>query len=280
MRVPTSMSIWLVSVAGLFLVSILSGLVPLTPALIGIVVLCFVCESVDSSLGMGFGTTLVPVLLIVGYDPHQLVPTVLVSEFLSGFAAFFFHAEAGNVRPVRGSIHLHAASTLAVFSVVGVAVGVNLALSISKTVLMQIVGVIIIAAGLMILIMGSRRITFRYWKVALLGLVASFNKAVSGGGYGPLMTSGQVLSGVEGRASVGITSLSEGFTCLGGAILFLILGQPLELALLVPVAAGSLLSVPFSAQIIRIAPENLVKRVIGVFTLVMGLLTLGRSFFS
>jgi len=100
---------------------------------------------------------------------------------------------------------------------------VNLALSISKTELMQIVGVIIIAAGLMILIMGSRRITFRF---------------------------------------------------LGGAILFLILGQPLEFALLVPVAAGSLLSVPFSAQIIRIAPENLVKRVIGVFTLVMGLLTL------
>jgi uncharacterized membrane protein YfcA len=274
------MSIWIISVAGLLAVGVLSGLVPPTPALVGLIVLCFACELVDSSLGMGFGTTLVPVLLIAGYDPHQLVPTVLVSEFLSGFAAFCFHAEAGNVRPVRGSTHLHAASTLAFFSVVGVVAGVNLALGVPEIVLMRLVGLIIIAAGLVILIVGSRQIRFRYWKVALLGLVASFNKGISGGGYGPLMTSGQVLSGVDGKAAVSITSFAEGFTCLGGAILYLILGQPLEPALLVPVAAGSLLSVPISAQVIRVTHENLLRRVIGIFTLVMGLLTLGRSFVS
>ena len=39
------------------------------------------------------------------------------------------------------------------------------------------------------------------WLAAVtVAAVASFNKAVPGGGYGPLVTSGQILSGVQGKA--------------------------------------------------------------------------------
>lgn len=269
--------LWLIVLAGLFAIAVLSGLVSLGPGTLALIAVCFACETIDSSLGMGFGTTLTPVLLIAGFEPHQLVPTILVSEFLSGFASFFFHAEAGNVKLGRKSRHLHAGFLLSAASVLGVAAGVLLALSVSARILTRLIGVVILASGIVLLIYGRRTFAFRRWKIALLGLVASFNKALSGGGYGPLMTSGQVLSGIEGKAAVGITSLAEGFTCLGGSLLFLTLGKPLDPGLLIVVITGALASVPLSARVVRRLSEAAMKRVIALLTLALGAFTLMRS---
>ena len=43
----------------------------------------FIAEYFDSSLGMGYGTTLTPVLLFMGYTPMQIVPAVLLSEMIT-----------------------------------------------------------------------------------------------------------------------------------------------------------------------------------------------------
>ena len=42
-----------------------------------IVPLAFVCEFIDSTLGMGYGTSLTPILLLMGLEPLQVVPAVL-----------------------------------------------------------------------------------------------------------------------------------------------------------------------------------------------------------
>jgi uncharacterized membrane protein YfcA len=44
-----------------------------------VVILAFFLEVVDASIGMGYGTLLTPVLLMIGFDPLQVVPAVLVS---------------------------------------------------------------------------------------------------------------------------------------------------------------------------------------------------------
>jgi len=277
-RGSISVAVWLVVVAGLFIVAVGAETIPLSAGVAGLILVCFVCELMDSSLGMGYGTTLTPLLLLAGYDPHELVPTILVSEFLSGFASFFFHAEAGNVRIDRNSVHLRSALILSLCSLLGVVVGAQMAFRASTLTLNRIIGVVILGAGLTLLAASTREFAYRTWKIGLLGLVASFNKAVSGGGYGPLMTSGQVLSGIEGKAAVGITSLAEGFTCLAGAITFLALGQRLSPGLLIPVVTGALMSVPFSARIVRGLRERTIKRTIGVLTVLLGLLALAKTF--
>lgn len=275
--IPLTHIVWTVVILGAFSIAVAGGLVPADARILGIVLLCWVFELMDSTLGMGYGTSLTPVLLLMGYAPLELVPTILVSEFLSGFAASFFHAEAGNVRFTPRSLHLRAAVILSACSLVGVAVGVQFAFSVSKEVLRLVIGIIITLSGVAILAAAHRTFAFHAWKISLLGVVASFNKAVSGGGYGPLMTGGQVLSGVEARAAVGITSFAEGFTCLAGVLFFLARGQELEPQLLIPVATGALLSVPVSARIVRRVREDRMKRVIGVFTLGMGALILWKA---
>jgi uncharacterized membrane protein YfcA len=271
--------LWLVAVAVLYLaVSVILeldfGWKPL-----GILALCFACELLDSSLGMGYGTTLTPVLLAFGYQPLQLVPSVLFSEFLSGFASSYFHHDAGNVDFSRRTRDSRIALLLALGSVVGVAVGVSFAVKLPAFYLKLVIGIIITLAGVIIWFTHQRTFAYKTWKMFALASVASFNKALSGGGYGPLMTSGQVLSGIRGKTSVGITSFAEGFTCLVGVILFVGQGQGFFLELMVPMVAGALLSIPFSTEFVKHTNELTLKRLIAVFTVLLGVFTIYKVIF-
>ncbi len=64
---------------------------------IKISVAAFLAEYVDSTLGMGYGTLLTPLLLLTGFSPLDVVPCVLLSEFLTGLLAGFTHHKARNV---------------------------------------------------------------------------------------------------------------------------------------------------------------------------------------
>ena len=68
-----------------------------TPTIFAIGVLAFICEYVDATLGMGYGTILTPLLLLLGLAPLQVVPAVLFSQFLAGLAGGFWHHRLGNV---------------------------------------------------------------------------------------------------------------------------------------------------------------------------------------
>ena len=74
-----------------------------------IIVLAFVCEYIDSSLGMGYGTTLTPLLLIMGYNPLQIVPAILLSELFTGLSAAFFHHKLKNSNFKIGALDLKVA---------------------------------------------------------------------------------------------------------------------------------------------------------------------------
>ncbi|MCF7687703.1 MAG: sulfite exporter TauE/SafE family protein [Cephaloticoccus sp.] len=239
--------------------------------------LCFFCELVDSGLGMGYGTMLTPALLLLGYEVRDIVPTVLLSELLSGFTAAFFHHEIKNVQLGFKGRDFGPAVILAAGSVVGVSAGVFIAVNASKTMLNLGIGFIILFSGLLVILMSRRAIVYRRWKMLLLATVASFNKAVSGGGYGPLVTSGQVLSGVAGKSAVGITSFAEAFTCLAAVSLLLMQGGWISMVIFIPMACGALLSVPFAVFVIKQTNENRLKLVIGVITVSMGILTIAKA---
>ena len=106
-----------------------------------IIILAFVCELVDSSLGMGYGTTLTPVLLLMGYDPLVVVPAVLFSEMITGFLAGLFHHEFGNVNFRPGSHDFKIMTVLAALSIMGTVVAVYIAMNIPRWLLTGYIGV-------------------------------------------------------------------------------------------------------------------------------------------
>jgi hypothetical protein len=268
---------WISGISVLFLSAVaLHGELCMTTAIL-LMGICFTCELVDSGLGMGYGTILTPTLLLLGYSPMDIVPTVLLSELLSGFTAAFFHHQIRNVDLSFKSVEFKAAAILAMGSIVGVTIGVSLAVALPVKTLSLMIGSIICISGVAVIVFSRRGIPYRKWKMLILSFIASFNKAMSGGGYGPLVTSGQILSGVHTKASVGITSFAEAFTCLLAVSLFLVKGGKVDPVLFIPMCTGALLSVPFAVFAVNRARELYLKRLIGLLTLVMGTLTIVKA---
>lgn len=239
--------------------------------------LAFVCEFIDSSLGMGYGTSLTPILLLMGFEPLQVVPAVLFSEFLSGITAASFHHSVQNVNFKPHSKDTHVAIVLSVFSIVGVIIAVFLAIKLPSQILKIWIGGIVLFMGIFILATFKRKPRFTWRKITILGTIASFNKGISGGGYGPLVMGGQLLSGIGVKNAVAITSLAEGITCFVGITLYFFLTSAVDWTLAPWLMAGAVLSVPLAAHTLKRVPEKGAKIAVAVILTLLGLLTLAKA---
>ena len=112
---------------------------------------------------------------------------------------------------------------LSVFGIVGVLAGVFLAINIPQIILKTYIGVMVFAIGIMVLIRRNRQGTFSWGGLIGLGLLSSFNKGISGGGYGPLVTGGQIISGRETKSAVGSTTIAETIVCIAGFLSYVII---------------------------------------------------------
>ncbi|MEI6499595.1 MAG: hypothetical protein WCP21_01065, partial [Armatimonadota bacterium] len=74
---------------------------------LGLFLAAFICEYFDSSIGMGYGTTLTPLLMILGFHPLVIVPAVMFSQMVAGLSAGAAHHTLGNASFRRGSRDLH-----------------------------------------------------------------------------------------------------------------------------------------------------------------------------
>jgi len=241
-----------------------------------IILLAFVCELVDSTLGMGYGTTLTPVLLLLGYEPIEIVPAVLFSEFITGVSAGFFHHEFGNVDLRPGSHDFKVAAVLTGLSVVGVLLAVGVAISVPSWMVKLYIGLLVLVMGLVILKNNNKEFPFSWRRIGGLGFIAAFNKGISGGGYGPVVTGGQVLSGVRGRNAIGIASLAEGITSVVGVAIYLISGTPIPWHLAPSLLLGAIFSVPLAAYVVSRIPTGRLTLIIGGFSTALGGYTLAR----
>ena len=239
--------------------------------------IAFCCEFVDSSLGMGYGTTFTPLLLLMGFELKTVVPVVLLSEFLTGMTAGGFHHALGNASFRWRSRDTRVTAVLAGAGVLGALVAVQFLTRVPRLWAQLYFALMITAMGLVIVARRAGRYRFSWTRVAVLGLVSSFNKGMSGGGYGPLVVGGQVLAGCEARNAVACTSLSESLVCLVGLAGFAGAGIFPAPVLAVPIIAGALLSAPCASAMTRYmgAKVNL-KRVVGVLVLVLGIVCLVR----
>lgn len=268
-----------------------------------LIVFAFLCEYLDSTLGMGYGTTLTPVFMLMGFSVMQIVPAILLSELVSGLLAGFFHHREGNVdfkpkskiidvfsikealRPLiyikklRSALplDLKVALLLALCSIIGTVAAVFVAVSIPKFWLKMYIGILVLSMGLIILICLNKNFKFSWRRISILGLVASFNKGMSGGGYGPVITGGQILSGVESKSAIGITSLAEGLTCFVGVVTYSIVKGGIDWKLAPFIVIGAAVSVPLSAKSVKRINTKMLKLAIAVLTIILGTVTIVQT---
>lgn len=242
-----------------------------------VVILAFLLEVVDASVGMGYGTMLTPALIIIGFDPIRVVPAVLTSQLAGDFLAAFFHHEFKNVDLSIGSKHFKVAATLSLLGLIGSIIAVVIAVNLPKLLVNLYIGALFAVTGLVVLATKNRNYGFSWSRVLCLGSVAAFNKGISGGGYGPIVTSGQILAGVEARSAIGIISLAEGVTCVAAVLMYVLIGSNIDLSLSILLSIGVAFSAPLAAFIVRKIESRKLRLVIGVSTLLLGLSTILRT---
>lgn len=260
-----------------------------------VAILALLCEYMDASIGMGYGTTLTPLLLIIGFSPLEVIPAVLLGQLAGGLIGGLAHYRLGNISldfrrdekvkaRLRGlgylprSLDSKVIFILAICGVIGALIGVFSAVSIPEVMLRAYIGAMVLGIGVVILIRRSRQGTFSWKGLVGVGLLSSFNKGISGGGYGPLVTGGQVISGREAKSSVGSTTLAEAIVCIVGFLGYMLIKGDIFWELAAATSIGSVVAAPFAALTVRKVNAEKLKLVIALATIILGTLTLAKTF--
>jgi uncharacterized membrane protein YfcA len=239
-----------------------------------VVVVAFVFALMDNTLGMGYGTILTAILISLGYEPLEAVPAILLSGTINGLFTSTAHHLVGNIDfDWKDTPNLKIAFFLAGLSIIGVTLSIFFALSLPQRAVEVYIGIVVISMGILTLFRHKIHTSFSWKKLSLVGLLAAFNKTMTGGGYGPLATAGQIVSGVGSKESVAITALSESITSLLAVAAYLLGGVTFNSSLLISLTTGALLSVPVAAYLMKTITMKNHSRAIGIITILLGSFT-------
>jgi uncharacterized membrane protein YfcA len=250
---------------------------PAGPA-VALLLLAFASGYVDATLGMGYGVTLTPILILLGYEPLAVVPAVVASQLVLGSVAAFAHHTIGNVDFRPGTRAFWITLALVSTSVAGTVGAAALAVRIHERVLEAWIGMVVLGVGIATLATFARHAKFSWPKIVMLGGFAGFNKGTTGAGYGPVVTGGQILFGVSAANAVAITTLAETVACMAGSLMYLFGSGAISWDLTPFLAVGAVAAVPFSALTVRVLKPLQLKISVGVLTSALGTLLLLRMF--
>lgn len=164
-------------------------------------------EIVDSSIGMMYGTLLSPILILMGYDPIHVVPAILISQAAGGLGGALMHHKYGNA-DFSG---LTRDTKIALAMIIPGAFVVFIGASVSSMLPKVLVKSYIAALVMVMSILCITPITYKFamWKHYVVGVLAAFNKALTGGGFGPVTSTGGIMGGITARVSVATTTYAE-----------------------------------------------------------------------
>jgi uncharacterized protein len=243
-----------------------------------LIIPAFLTAVVDIVFGMGFGLTMTPILLLIGYAPHQIVPALLFSSMLGNLVSPLFHHKFKNVDLSLCSYHFNMSMLIGILGVVGSFVGASVSIGISDFYLGLYIGLLITALGLFLLLNKKLKARFSWLKLTFLSLFGSFNKGISGSGFGPITTTGMIIMEVDEKVAVSIQTFSELFVSIAGFLTFVLAGSQIAWNLLLPLAIGVVLSTPPAAFVVHKFENKKLRSAIAIVTVVLGVATLFSLF--
>jgi uncharacterized protein len=228
---------------------------------------------VDTGMGMGYGTVGSPLLLLLGFKSVLVVPSVLISQGLSSISASRMHHKYKNVDilNLKGR-DARIAFLLVTLGIIGTLIGVALGISLPKLYVNVYIGLLVIVMG--IILVSKARMKFSWRRIEILSLVSGFNKSLTAGGYGPVVTPGQVISGNEPRAAIGITVFAVVPLAILSFLLYLAAGTIPSLAMPIYLSTGAVVGSVFGPRLTSRVKADKHMRLFGFVVIALGLLTI------
>lgn len=233
----------------------------------------FICELIDAGLGMGYGTILSPLLIIFGFNPLIVIPSILFSQAMGGFMGATFHHEMKNMDLGHGKQDSKIVYVIAIGGILATIIAAIIAVKLPKNILTGYIGILVFIMGLLILFK-RRNFKFSWKKIITLGIISAFNKGISGGGFGPVATGGQFISGNEYKNSIGITTLTEVPICITAFLTYMLTSGNADWKFIASLSAGAALAAPLGAFITKVISPKILRNIVGIIILIEGIFTL------
>ncbi len=208
----------------------------------------FVAEMIDGSLGMGYGVTSTTFLLSLGLPPATASASVHASEIVTTASSGFFHLRFGNVKK-------DLVLRLLIPGIVGGVIGAYFLTELPVGIIKPIVTAYLILMGLVIIFKAFRPPKAEpHTPLVPLGLVGGFFDAVGGGGWGPIVTTTLVARGNQPRYVVGSVNLAEFFVTVSESVTFFLTIGFFHWNVIVGLMLGGVVATPIAAFFARRLP--------------------------
>jgi len=268
-----------------------------------IILAAFVCEFIDASMGMLYGTILSPVLIIAGFEPILVIPSILFSQALGGFTASIFHnkfknvdlalkvknpriaikklSELGFIKSFQrgASKDFKISFAVVILGIIAIFIAVIITINVPKVFLKTYIGTLILVMGVILIV--KPKFKFSWNKILAVGVLSAFNKGMSGGGFGPVVTSGQMIVGREGKSSIGVTTFTEAPICIVGFLTFWGTKGISDWNLILFLSIGAIVAAPLGAFLTSKfrsgESEQKLKIGLGALTLFLGIWTIAKT---
>ncbi len=233
-----------------------------------VMLLSVIMEVVDSGLGMMYGTLLSPMLILLGYDPKLVVPAILIAQAFGGATGAIGHHLRKNSDFSGLTRDLKISLAIIVPGLAACILGAYIGQIIPKLYMKLYIGVLVVVMGWLCL--RPVYYDFSWKKMWAIGLLSGFNKALSGGGFGPVTSTGKILGGVDPKVSVGTTTLAEVPICIVSFITWIALGGNISWSFPAALCAGALIGGYIGPILTARILAGRLKTVIGALTIVSG----------
>jgi uncharacterized protein len=257
----------------------------------------FVAEFFDVSFGMGYGTIMIPSLIMLGMEPVQAIPIVLTTSALLGLLGTLSHIEHHNLEfKDKGTVQ-----SLIVFSITGFVGAIIGAFVLSEfrtyfdQIIPWVVAFMVLGGGFMVLHLAQReeetifhtvyssvRVIFyrkdsELRKYIALGFFTSIVKVLTGL-YGPLLVGGQLLLRINTHRAIATTIFTETVAALTGGFMTLYLIK-VDLSFFTPLFIGGVFAIPVGMFFLKRVDGKRMQFNISVFMIFLGAFMLGRLVF-
>jgi len=229
------------------------------------VLIGFIAEMIDGSLGMAYGVSATSFLLSLGLPPATASASVHASEIVTTATSGFFHMKFGNIKK-------DLVLKLLVPGIIGGVIGAYLLTELPMDIIKPIVTVYLLLMGFVIVYKAFRPVKGEpHSPLIPLGLAGGFFDAIGGGGWGPIVTTTLVARGNQPRYVIGSVNLAEFFVTVSESITFFLTIGFFHWKIILGLMLGGVGAAPLAAMVTKKLPVKPFMILVGTVIIFLSL---------
>lgn len=219
----------------------------------------FIAQIVDGSMGMAYGVTTNSILLSIGISPSVASASVHISKIFTTLVSGLSHLKFKNSQKkiIRNLI---------IPGMFGGVVGAVLLVKISSLFIKPLISFYLLIMGVRIFLKAFNHIPgtqFKQIHYQVLGVFGGFFDAIGGGGWGPIVTSTLLSQDEDPRKIIGSVNIAEFFVTFTESAVFIAGIGLAPTSIVLGLILGGVLAAPLAAFLTSKIPVKAMYIVVG-----------------